>query len=58
LLPGLIKRAKRQLNKRKSVKRLYRRKKLPVNANSYRQRNKRQLYNVNYVRKLIKRPKP
>ena len=57
LLSGLIKRARRQLNKKKSVKRLYRRKKLPVSVSSYRQKNRRQLYNVNYSGKLIKRPK-
>jgi hypothetical protein len=57
LLPGLIKRARRQLNKKKSVKRLYKRKKLPTNVNSCNQRNKRQLYNVNYARKQIERPK-
>jgi hypothetical protein len=55
LLPEFIKRIRRQLNKKRSVKRLYKRKKLPININNSRQRNRRQLYNVNYGRNLIER---
>ena len=57
MLPGLIKRAKRQLNKKKSVKRLYKRKKLPASVSSYKLRNKRQLFCVKCVEKPIKRQK-
>jgi hypothetical protein len=57
LLPGLSKTARRQLNKKKSVKRLYTRKKLSVNASNYRQRNRRQLYSISHGRKLIKKLK-
>ena len=52
-----IKKARKQLNKKKSAKRLYRRKKLLISIINCRQRIKRQFYNVNCDRKLIKRLK-
>jgi hypothetical protein len=57
LLLRPIKTAKRRQKKKKSVKRLHIRKKLPVGVKSCRQRNRSVLYNVNCVRKPIRRPK-
>jgi hypothetical protein len=48
LLLKHFKRIRRWLKKRISVKRLYRRKRLPVRGKRWRQRSKRGLYNINY----------
>jgi hypothetical protein len=52
-----IKRVKRRQEKNKSARRLYRRKRLPANVKRHRQRKKSALYNVNCVRKPIRRLK-
>jgi hypothetical protein len=48
LLLKHFKRIRRWLKKRISVKRLYRRNRLPVRGKRWRRRSKRGLYNVNY----------
>ena len=53
----LIKKIKRRQKKKRNVKRSYVKKKLFVNVNSDKQRNKKLFYNVKYVKKLIERLK-
>jgi hypothetical protein len=48
LLLKHFKRTRRWLKKRISVKRLCRRKRLPIRGKRWRRRSKRGLYNVNY----------
>jgi hypothetical protein len=48
-----IKRVERRLLKKKGVKRLYERKKLPLNAKNYKLLRRSVKYNVNYIKKPI-----
>jgi hypothetical protein len=48
-----IKRVGRKLLKKKGVKRLYKRKKLPLNAKNYKPLKRSIKYNVNCIKKLI-----
>jgi flagellar biosynthesis/type III secretory pathway chaperone len=47
------KRVKRRQLRKKSVKRLYKRKKLLLDAKDYRQRRRSAKYNVNYIKRPI-----
>jgi hypothetical protein len=51
--PRPIKRLGRRLLKKKGVKRLYERKKLPLNAKNYKPLRRSAKYNVNCIKKLI-----
>jgi hypothetical protein len=48
-----IKRIERRLLKKKGVKRLYKRKKLSLNAKNYKPLRQSAKYNVNYIKKPI-----
>jgi hypothetical protein len=48
-----IKRIEKRLLKKKGVKRLYKRKKLPSNAKNYKPLRRSVKYNVNYIKKPI-----
>lgn len=53
MLPRPTKRVKRRQLRKKSVKRLYERKKLLLNAKDYKRKRRSAKYNVNYIKRLI-----